>query len=743
MPIDRVTDCLRLAAALLLLASTSGAQPTATADPNASETLQAQLQASREAVAAAPDDAAAHVERARLLLGAGLGEASRAVARRAVELDPDSAAAHWTLGRTLAADKAGREFQGDFEYQAAETAFRRSLDLNPDDPAARFSLAVLLERDQTGWRYGPEARVGEAIQQYAILLKHNANPDAVRNLLAALLRDQRYEELKDLLAQIGPEKSPVMQLAALATADGHPTAVSWATRSLRYEDQRKALVQAASLLAQIRAYRPAAGLLAAASRGAVNAQELSTRAAMLERVSPHTDVPAVSGPAAPAFALLIDTYRAKPIEKLFEYRSRHAARLLANPDYVAEFRQGLERVYSRMRAGGSSADATLDLAMATRLSRVEGEPGMGYKVEASVIGRRSTFFVVEEEGVYKLLDIVSRPGENLTDLAREVLARVEAGRVDRARRLLVWAYELRMASAAETADPLSGPVFARFWEPDAAVGIDEVRWAAASLLAETPYDAEAAIEILLPARERAASPKERIRFDIALATAYTKLRRGKELLEVARPLYEAFPKSDIGHSLLAVALMQLERWDELDQHLQVRLRKNANDVSALRFQMQAAVQRADLRTARQAADSIEAVREMGAAELNNVAWAALVAERADDIAIHQIERAVELTAKSPNKDLLNTAAALVAEVGRPAKARDLLLQSMELGGLIEPDSNSWYVLGRIAEQYGEIAAARTMYERVERPEHENEVRSSPYWLAQRRLEAGADMGAAP
>ena len=580
------------------------------------------------------------------------------------------------------------------------------------------------------------ARLGEAIMLYAALASSGRAPQVLKNLVDALFRDQRFEELKDLFNQVGPGRDPVTYIAVLASADGPPAAISWTTGNLPPDRQREALLSAAGRLIEVRSYGRASRLTGAAARGAPNEEQLTAQAAGLERVQPHTSAPRVTGPAAPAFDLLIETYRGVPIERLFESRSRHARRLLANPDYVREYQRSLEQIHEGLRGSRRSSEVILDIAMATRQASVEGEPGFGYKVNAQVSGRKSTFFVVEEDGQPKLLDMVARPSDNLTDLAHEVLARVDAGRVDRARKLLEWAYEMRQASnASDEDDPLSGPAFARFWDPDAVVGIEEVRWAAATLLAENVYDAEAAVEILRPALESAADPEDRIRFYIALSIAYSRLRWDEELLDVARPLFEAYPQSDVAFGQVALALLQLQRGDEMNAHLADRLEENPTDLTALRMKMLYAVQEADLATARAAGRAIRSVRELGADELNNLAWTALAAEAVDADAIAQIEKAVELMAKNPNHLLLNTLAAIYAEAGRLEEARTTLLNSMRLAGMIRPDSNSWYVFGRIAEQYGEFSAAREMYQRVERPDHDNELRASAYWLSQRRLES--------
>jgi hypothetical protein len=76
---------------------------------------------------------------------------------------------------------------------------------------------------------------------------------------------------------------------------------------------------------------------------------------------------------------------------------------------------------------------------------------------------------------------------------------------------------------------------------------------------------------------------------------------------------------------------------------------------------------------------------------------------------------------------------LYAEINEASQARDLLLQSMDLRGREEPDLEDWYVLGRIAEQFGLKDAAVEAYHKVEKPTQGRLLASSVYSLAQRRL----------
>jgi predicted Zn-dependent protease len=85
-----------------------------------------------------------------------------------------------------------------------------------------------------------------------------------------------------------------------------------------------------------------------------------------------------------------------------------------------------------------------------------------------------------------------------------------------------------------------------------------------------------------------------------------------------------------------------------------------------------------------------------------------------------------------NRDfgVLHTLSCIYAELGRTGEARQLIVQAMEAAELEEPESNVWYVFGRIAEQYGRLASAQEAYARVEEG---RDRPNSTFQLAQKRL----------
>ncbi len=74
-------------------------------------------------------------------------------------------------------------------------------------------------------------------------------------------------------------------------------------------------------------------------------------------------------------------------------------------------------------------------------------------------------------------------------------------------------------------------------------------------------------------------------------------------------------------------------------------------------------------------------------------------------------------------------------MGQNREALETLRQEMAVRGGDAADSNEWSVLGRLAEQYGETAAAAVAYRRVQPPEGDDRSGGESSWaLAMKRLE---------
>jgi tetratricopeptide (TPR) repeat protein len=114
---------------------------------------------------------------------------------------------------------------------------------------------------------------------------------------------------------------------------------------------------------------------------------------------------------------------------------------------------------------------------------------------------------------------------------------------------------------------------------------------------------------------------------------------------------------------------------------------------------------------------------------NAAAWAAVASGKVDQRALDNALAAVKGTDQE-NAACLRTLAAVYAELGKTSEALENLRRAVEVRGE-RIEGADWYVLGRIAEQYGLGEVAAGLYRKV--PIEQAAAGDDVYALAQRRL----------
>ena len=374
-------------------------------------------------------------------------------------------------------------------------------------------------------------------------------------------------------------------------------------------------------------------------------------------------------------------------------------------------------------------EVVLDLMLVNVQMSVDGDESLGYRVRMQVAlptgNGDQLFFVVLEEGQHRIL---ASDGD-LSPIGREVLRRIEKGDLAGARQWLDWAREQQTLPGGD--DPFTGPPFPWFWTKGSDAGLDEIRYAAASLIAGSDY-AKRAIPILRKGKEHAGSGDARIKFNLALAGAFMCLDQPENVLPIARQLLEVRPDSLSAFRHLANSLRKLGRRDELKKVAEERLKRLPDDPGALRLLAELARRQENFEQAQRLFERLVEIGKAEAGDFNNRERQTLFENAVTDQAIEQAQRAVILT-RNAAAGSLHTLASLYAEVGKTTEAREVILQAMEVEAMDEPEPHFWYVFGRIAEQYGELDAALDAYRKVEPPEHEEDIPDSTYRLVQRRL----------
>jgi transglutaminase-like putative cysteine protease len=696
--------------------------------------------------AAASKKALPRTRIARALLAGGMGEAARQEAEAAVQLEPKLAVAYRTLGWVLQHDALGRRFGQGYDRKGAIAAYRRAKQLEPQDEEARADLAILLEHDAGGDRYATGTDLTAAIDEYKAL-RADLHADGMDdNLVVALLRAGRYQEMRDLLDKLEATPSrKILRLVATAVLDGPDAAVRDADR--RFPDSKarlEALASAAQNLMILRRYPDAAALFDRASQQSPNAAEVLSLADLLRKTRRSEDLKISADEPAGVVKRLLQLFSsgaldAHSLAPLFTRDVAHELAAEKDEDVRQMLEAGFAPTRKRLRSNDIPVQTAMDMGFAAFRETVAGDDATGYRVKlvntTNDGPRELVAFVVKEEGRYQILAFVN----GLDVLGQEALRRLERGDLRAARQWLDWACE-ELAGQRSADDPLAVTPFVTLWaESSKEAGAGEMRCAAAGLMAEGS-PAVKALPLLQACREAAEDPARKSVFDLALAHADRRLGRWADLAQVARRLLATSPTSEHAYGLAVLAAASLERWDDMRQVAEERLARLPADQLALRTLVDVKRQSGDYDGEEELLGKLIDSGQAQAGDFNNLAWLALVRGRVNEKAIEHAQRAANLS-EYTSYSALHTLASLYAELGRTAEAYRIILQALGTKLDESPTSVDWYVFGRLAESYGLPDAARHYYERVV-PGAAKTDPTSTYLLARKRLDALGPLGPA-
>jgi Tfp pilus assembly protein PilF len=685
----------------------------------------------RSLIAANPKEAVHHLQLAKVLLDAGMGEAARAEAHHAVELEPDSALAEKTLAEILKQDVVGRNLRAGSDMVGAAAAYRAAVKLDPDDHGTQADLAILLEYDAVGRRYGRGAKLQDAIAEYQKLGEDKLRDLGLPNNLAfAQFYAGDYAGALKSAQDLNPQPQALMA-ACVAMLQGSAAGLAEANKLASDDNGYKDTARTAGeMLMNIRAYPAAADFLQAGAAGDGAAQTLGL-ANMLRGAKRHEDLQFANTPQDLVKQVFLTSMSPDLTEaKLLALTSRNAAIVLRkeDPETLKDTLETGKKLDMQLARNGGSMDVTIDILMQAFQPTVDGNDATGYRVKVQIPGENSTtFYVVKEDGQYKLLDT----GEKPNSIALEVLDRVKSGDLEGAKALLDWLREDQHLEGGD--DPLGGPVFPRFWIRGEAPDARKMNLAAAALLVGTKPTAPDGLAILESMRKDAVTDREKTNIELALSLGYGVLNNFSALLPVAADLANQVPESRRAFLDEQWALAGLQRYDEALARADGRLKLLENDPDALEAKMRIEADRGDYQAARGWAQKLIDQGKGDAEVLNSMAWFALFTPNVRQEDVADAIKAVQMSKE--NAHILHTLACLDAVTGQTHDAHDLLLRSMDELNLDEPNDDYWYAFGLIAEQYGERDIAIADYQKLKKPKQAIELPSSSYLLAQARLKA--------
>ncbi len=692
----------------------------------------------RALIAANPNAAVHHLQVANVLLQAGMGEAARNEARLAVKLDPGSALAERVLAEILKHDLVGRELRAGSDMTGAADAYRAAMRLDADDHTAQANLAILLEYDSVGRRYSGRAHMKEAVAEYEGLGQDKlADLGLTDNLAFAHFYSGDYAGAYRAAQALNPEP---MALMAASTAMLQNSKAGLDEANKRATDNsglKETARTAGEMLMNMRQYAQAADFYQAGAGGDDAARTLGL-ANMLRGATLHEDVQYANTPAG-----VVKRYSVVPFDPALT-RDSFAAILSRNgikvlnamdADEMKEVLESGKKMNSELAREDSSLDVTEDIVLHTVDPKGEGDDTTGYREKVQTLGGTTlTLYIVKEDGQYKLLDT----GEKPNAIGLEMLDRIRAGNLRGAKTLLDWMREDVHLEGGD--DPLGGPVFPRFWTKGEAPDARRMKLAAAAILIGSKPTVAQGVPILEAALQDATGDRERTNIRIALAIGYLIQDKFAPLLEVSSALLKDEPESKTAFIDSTLALMGLGRYDEAMALTDERLKLLENDSDAYQMKIEIEADRGNFAAARGWSQKLADLGKEDAMLLNNETWYTLFTGKVEQADIARAIHATEMQKDAPG--ILHTLACLYAEVGNTKDAHDVLLRAMDDWNLDEPNDEVWYVLGRIAEQYGEREIAIADYRKLEKPKEQLMLSTSTWMLAQMRLKAMGAEGTA-
>jgi transglutaminase-like putative cysteine protease/Flp pilus assembly protein TadD len=679
----------------------------------------------RELIRQDPKDAIQHLRRADGLLQAGMTEAARAEVAQAIKLDPKSAFAQETMANVLQYDSIGRWHQEGADYAGAAAAYRAAIALDPDDKRLVGNYAILLEHDSRGMRYGEGADLNAAIAEYRKLSPQQLSElGLANNLPFALFYARQFASAREAAESL--ESPPVTLIVACdVMTNGIEYALDQAHRRSNNDARyREIVTTAGQMLMYVREYPDAAALLEAGASGSSMARTMGL-ATVLRQAKRHEELQFDDTPADLIRKMLVRVMTdLKSIDDLAEFESRNARldRQRLSSAERDEAMQSLGMFRTIAARSGVPASVLLDISMQSLQVKVIGNDSLGYRTTLAMPNMSNqSFFVVKEEGHYRVLDNHNTP----VALAMEVLDRLDRDDLAGAGALLDWLREVMPNDNGN--DPFSGHPFPKMWTVGQQHDAQDIAVAAASLLVQTRRSAQRGVTIL----EQAKMTNDNPNVELSLLTGYSQLRNREKALEAANALAILAPASKRVFFARIGNLVALKRFGDAQALAEQRLQTRSNDIEALRALQQIQAAQHDYVQAYQQGVGIVDLGESGPSDLNNLAWLSLFFDREGGPDVASAVRAAQGNDASVGS--LHTLGCIYAELGKTREAREVLLQSLEARRIAQPYADFWYPIGRIAEQYGERDIALASYAKVKPPADPALEYESAYRLAQRRI----------
>ena len=210
----------------------------------------------------------------------------------------------------------------------------------------------------------------------------------------------------------------------------------------------------------------------------------------------------------------------------------------------------------------------------------QGSDEKGYIISMQDMGGNSQSFVSRDDGRYVIAAEDNRPFE----AGNEVLYLLGQKRDAEARALLDWMREQTHLGGGD--DPLSGPLFPRFWTLDEEGNEAAMRLAAESLIATTPTIVPYLPQIRA-AWESARNAENKLNLELLLVHGYWYAKDGLAMKRISSQILASYPSSYTAIRLVGNADALLKDWNQWYTMLDARIAQHSDDETLLRIKARA------------------------------------------------------------------------------------------------------------------------------------------------------------
>jgi tetratricopeptide (TPR) repeat protein len=622
-----------------------------------------------------------------------------------VTIEPSNAKAYAFLATALESDLFGRHMRRGCDVPGAVAALRKAKALDPTDAALRARLADLLTYDDRPFKFSRNAHLDESIDEYKSLLKDLGKDAAGYEppLMLALSHAGRWNEVKEMAKkETDPQQRDLFHIISVVATEG--TAAGLKELSAFDDATRQNYGAAvARTMMSLRRYSDAADMFEAASKGSAQASQMLAIEQVLRKTQPYEK----TIDDGSFKSLLVKTMVAVFSNdwKLFS--------TLVVPELDRKSMADRElSLHAMLGDNETNPDVIIDLFCGGVELQQDGNDEVGYRLRlrsnfGAATASHLSYFLQRRDGKYLIAAMSMTPDT----IGRAALKLANDGKIEAARIWLNWARESISVGGGD--DPLAGPAFPRLWQKEKPkASLDEIKLAAASLMVGETYASESA-PLLATLRDSAPTDDARAAVDMVLIAAYARLRDYEKLVPIAERLSKAHPDSGSAFTSWARGLMMIDQNAAAEMIAKERLARLPKDADAMRALARICAKRGDYAGAvswsRRTVDEITPTLE----DYNETAWLTLFLGKDLDRGVDDARRATADDARATYASL-NTLAALYAEIGKSVESRQALLKAMDRRGSDEPGSDDWFVLGRIAENYGVRDVALSSYNHVEK-----------------------------